>query len=275
MGSFRGHAIPGSFFLFFGFWWSVKYILKYVCKKNKKTCFLGSRAGFQRLEIIEGLIKISMSLFGMTAEQFVPDGPHLNLYNYEEKHWDHLMGWQHATMYFFFGLSGLIDILCFTTHTLPVSLSKMMLSNAFFVEGFIFYFHTHGREMLDIYIHQLLFLSIIGAAIFIFLEFFFRSNIVLELLRSSFVLLQGSWFWQIAFVLYPLNGGPEWNQTDHGNMLFLTICFCWHYAFTYFILGMNYAFITWLIRSKLKKTFPSDMRLLKNTERDQESEEEI
>lgn len=50
---------------------------------------------------------------------------------------------------------------------------------------------------------------------------------------------------QIGFVLYPPSGGPAWDLVDHENILFLTICFCWHYAITIVIVGMNYAFITW------------------------------
>jgi len=64
MGNFKGHALPGSFFLLFGLWWSVKYPLKYVCRKNKSACYLGSRAGFQRLEFVEGIIKAVFALIG-------------------------------------------------------------------------------------------------------------------------------------------------------------------------------------------------------------------
>lgn len=71
----------------------------------------------------------------MVAEQFVPDGPHLKLYNYEEKHWDHLMNWQHATMYLFYGISGLVDIVSHGTNALPVAMDRMMLSLAVFIEG--------------------------------------------------------------------------------------------------------------------------------------------
>lgn len=71
----------------------------------------------------------------MVAEQFVPDGPHLKLYNYEEKHWDHLMNWQHATMYLFYGVSGLVDIVAHGTNALPVAMDRMMLSLAVFIEG--------------------------------------------------------------------------------------------------------------------------------------------
>ncbi|XP_007943973.1 transmembrane protein 45A [Orycteropus afer afer] len=274
MGSFKGHALPGSFFYFMGLWWSTKYTLKYACKKYKKTYYLGSKTLFHRIEILEGAILIGMALTGMTGEQFIPGGPYLTLYDYKEGQWNKLLGWHHCTMYFFFGLVGVTNILCYTSRSLPASLAKLMLSNAFFVEAFIFYNHTHGRDMLDIFVHQLLVLVIIVTGLFVFIDFM-RTNIILELLYSSFILLQGSWFWQVAFVLYPPSGGPAWEPMDHDNILFLTICFCWHYAFGLIVIGLNYAFINWLVKSKLKRFCPSEVGLLKNTEREQESEEEM
>ena len=50
---------------------------------------------------------------------------------------------------------------------------------------------------------------------------------------------------QIGFVLYPLNGGPPWDLADHNNIMFLTMCFCWHYATAIVITGAIYAFVTW------------------------------
>lgn len=50
---------------------------------------------------------------------------------------------------------------------------------------------------------------------------------------------------QIGFVLYPPNGSPEWNQMDHTNMMFLTMCYCWHYAFAFLILAVNYTIVSW------------------------------
>lgn len=211
----------------------------------------------------------------MAGEQFVPGGPNLMLYDYKQGHWNQLLGWHHFTMYFFFGLFGVANILCFTISSLPVSLTKLVLSNALFVEAFIFYNHTHGREILDIFVHQLLVLVIFLTGLVAFLEFLVRNNVLLELLRSSLILLQGSWFFQIGFVLYPPSGGPAWDLVDHENILFLTICFCWHYAITIVIVGMNYAFITWLVKSRLKRLCSSEVGLLKNAEREQESEEEM
>ncbi|XP_023365496.1 transmembrane protein 45A [Otolemur garnettii] len=179
----------------------------------------------------------------MVGEQFLSGGPYLTLY--KEGQWQQLTSWHHSTMYFFFGLFGVAEILCFAISSLPASLPKFMLSNALFVEGFIFYNHTHGREMLDIFVHQLLVLVVLLTGLVAFMEFLLRGNVLVELLRESLILLQGTWFWQIAFVLYPLNGGHVWDPTDHDNILFLTICFCWHYALSFIIIGVNYAFITW------------------------------
>lgn len=52
--------------------------------------------------------------------------------------------------------------------------------------------------MLDVHVHQLLLFAIFGAAVCIFLEVFFCGSIVLEMLRTSLCILQGSWFWQVG-----------------------------------------------------------------------------
>ncbi|XP_041067275.1 transmembrane protein 45A isoform X2 [Carcharodon carcharias] len=275
MGNFKGHALPGSFFLLFGLWWSVKYPMRYLCRKNKSVCYLVSISGHRRLDIIEGIVKASFALIGMIAEQFVPDGPHMKLYDYEEKHWDHLMNWQHATMYLFYGISGIVDIIVHITPAVPLALDRLMLAIAVFIEGFLFYYHVHGRAMLDIHVHILLLVAVFGGSISIFLEVFLRGNIVLELLRTSLCILQGSWFWQIGFVLYPPNGSPEWDQTSHDNMMFITMCYCWHYAFSLLIVAVSYAIVSWVIHTKLKQVEPMEMGLLKSFEKDQEAEEEI
>uniref|UniRef100_A0A8C5QRN5 Transmembrane protein 45B n=1 Tax=Leptobrachium leishanense TaxID=445787 RepID=A0A8C5QRN5_9ANUR len=200
MANFKGHALPGSFFLIFGFWWSVKYPFKHACRKNRKVCSSGSKVGLQRMEIIEGATKAAFALIGMIAEQFVPDGPHLRLYNYEEKQWSHLMNWQHSTMYLFYGISGIVDIITHTTKVVPVAIDRLMLSIAVFIEGFLFYYHVHGRAMLDVHIHLLLLVAVFAGALCVFLEVFHRGNIILELFRTSLCILQGSWFWQVGMI---------------------------------------------------------------------------
>ncbi|KAM7248137.1 hypothetical protein CapIbe_000176 [Capra ibex] len=246
MGNFKGHALPGSCLFILGIWWTIKCILKYAFKKQKRTSYLDSKALFRRIEILEGIVLVGMALTGILGEQFLPGGPHLTLYDYQEGQWVQLLSWQHFTMYFFFGLLGVTNILSSTIISLPASFSKLMLSNALFVEAFVFYNHIHGREMLDIFVHKLLVLVIFSTGLVAFLELFIQANITVELLRTSLFLLHGSWFWQIGFVLYPPSGGPAWDLVDHDNVMFLSICFCWHYATAIIIVGAIYAFVTWL-----------------------------
>ncbi|KAG9482060.1 transmembrane protein 45B [Eleutherodactylus coqui] len=244
MANFKGHALPGSFFLVFGLWWSVKYPLKYFNNRMKGKC--RNNMAYRRLELIEGVMKVVFTFIGILAEQFVPDGPHMHLV--QDHSWVKLMNWQHSTMYFFYGLSGIIDILTYFPLNVPQGLDRLSLALAVFIEGLLFYFHVQNRPPLDQHIHSLLLIAVFGGSISIMIEVFLKDHIVLEMFRSSLAILQGSWFWQIAFVLYPLGGAPEWDQTDHENIMFITMCFCWHYAVSLIIIAINYMLVYWCMR---------------------------
>ncbi|XP_042272996.1 transmembrane protein 45A [Thunnus albacares] len=276
MGSFKGHALPGSFFLVAGLWWTGKYSLWHATRRNKNigSTRLASRASQRRLEIIESSVILFFSFVGMLLEQFAADGPRLQLYDFEEKHWEDLMNWQHATMYLFFGLAGTVSLVIHTTEAAPLALDRLMLAISFFNEGFLFLYHLHGRSMLDVHVHQLLLYAVFGEALVAFLEVFHRGNIILELLRCTLTLLQGSWFWQIGFVLYPPRG-PEWDMKDHNNMMFITMCYSWHLAFAMLVVSVLYCTVSCVVRSRLKRTPPMEMGLLKPRDRDPESEDEI
>lgn len=44
---------------------------------------------------------------------------------------------------------------------------------------------------------------------------------------------------QIGFVLSPPWGGPGWDDSDSSNLLFLTMCFCWHYIGALAVVAAN------------------------------------
>ncbi|XP_029004789.1 transmembrane protein 45A [Betta splendens] len=275
MGSFKGHVLPGCFFFIAGIWWTGKHSLWHATRRNKSvgSTRLASRASQRRLETAESAVIVFFSLVGMLAEQFAAGGPRLHLYDFAEKHWEQLHNWQHATMYLFFGLAGMVSLVIHATETAPLALDRLMLALAFFNEGFLFLYHLHGRNMLDIHVHQLLLYAVFGGALVSFLEIFHRGNIVLELLRCALTLLQGSWFWQIGFVLYPPRG-PDWDLMDHNNAMFVTMCYSWHLAFAMLVVGVLYCTVSCVVRSRLKRTPPMEMGLLKPRERDPESEDE-
>lgn len=66
MGSFKGHALPGSFFLVAGLWWTGKHSLWHVTRRNKSTGSgrLASRVLQRRLEMMESSVVVFFSFVG-------------------------------------------------------------------------------------------------------------------------------------------------------------------------------------------------------------------
>lgn len=201
----------------------------------------------------------------------------------------------------------------------------------FVLAGFLFLYHLHGRSMLDVHVHQLLLYATFGDAFVAFLEVFHRGNILLELLRCTFTLLQGSWFWQVNLnvcrSLWPvLNNSWHCSLSLFGLRLVLCCTLPMALSGTLRIItiwcsspcvtrgtspspcspwacsiapsagknllhtntttsdsstqGINSlwclsCFLCSVVRSRLKRTPPMEMGLLKPRERDPESEDEI
>ncbi|KAL8173732.1 UNVERIFIED_CONTAM: hypothetical protein K2H54_020758 [Gekko kuhli] len=265
MANFKGHALPGSFFFLFGYWWSVKYPMRYHSRRLNKNGHGNSR--FSHLDAIEGAVKIVCAVIGILAEQFVPDGPHMHLYDGQNRDWVKLTNWQHSTMYLFFGISGVVDVFTYSSAKVPIGLDRLMLSVAVFVEGFLFYFHIMHRPPLDQHVHALLLVITFGGAAILLLEVFLRDNIILELFCSSLALLQGTWFYQIGFVLYPPWGGPSWDVDDHNNVMFITMCFCWHYALVILIVAVNYTLVCCFTQKRWKNSGEPEVKLLLRKQR--------
>ncbi|XP_001365675.1 transmembrane protein 45B [Monodelphis domestica] len=249
MASFKGHALPGSFFLLIGIWWSLKYPFRHLSQKGKSR----KRNLYQKIEIIEAGIRLAFAIIGMLAEQFTPegDGPKLHLYN--DQDWIKLMNWQHTTMYLMYGLSGLMDMLTILFPDVPLGLDRLVMALSAITEGILFYYHVHNRPPLDQHIHFFLLFPLFGGAISIFIEVFLRDNIVLELFRTTLIITHGSWFWQVGFVLYPPFGSPTWDETSHSNIMFITMCFCWHYIVSMVIVAINYS-LTYGLINRMKRS---------------------
>ncbi|XP_040606575.1 transmembrane protein 45A-like isoform X2 [Mesocricetus auratus] len=244
IGDFPGHFLPGVLFFIIALWWIIKNILKHVCEQQKRSSFLLTKEFFIRAEIMEGIVIVGMAIVGITG-LYLMLGKRNQLPD-KESQLVLVLHWHHLAIYFFFAMLGGTKILCFTIRSLPVSLVKLMLSNALFVDGLV-----------------------------AFLELFTKNNLILKLLRSSLTMLHGLWFLQVAFVLYPKNRDHAWDLSDHSNVMFLASCFCFYYALTYFIIGINYALITWLVKWRLSKLCTSETQLLKSPEQQEESENEM
>ena len=79
-------------------------------------------------------------------------------------------------------------------------------------------------------VHVYLLYIIYGCAACIALEAYFRESVALALGRTYFTFLQGTWFCQVGFILYPPSWMFHWNKDDHEQMMIVTVIYCWHYA---------------------------------------------
>ena len=230
MGTFLGHLLPGSFFLGISLWWMLKSFQRYFHSLQKNSpafrstmtypcsCCFGCLRTFE----FEGFTKIALCVVGITGEIITA---------FHDGHFAYLGNGQHATMFFFFALSGLVDVLVHYRVPLPTGIEYMASILAFTVEAVLFNFHLHGRSSLDVVIHKLLLYTIYAAIIALFVEMKFRSQPLAALFRAYCVVVQGTWFIQVGYILYnPLPGAEPWDQEDHDNILLGTMIFAWHMA---------------------------------------------
>uniref|UniRef100_A0A8C6HBF4 Transmembrane protein 45A2 n=1 Tax=Mus spicilegus TaxID=10103 RepID=A0A8C6HBF4_MUSSI len=271
-GDAGGHILPGVFLVTIGLWWSTKSILKYICKQQKRSSSLITPQFLSRAEILEGIVIIVMVLVAMVGQFYWI--VNIKLSPHKEMQEAQLRNWQHIIMYVVLAMLGVTKILCFTISSLPVSLITLMLSNIFFVEAFLIHNHPKSLIVVDSYVHQLLKFSALLAGLAAFIEFLLtKNNVVMELLRSSLTMLQGACFVQIGFILYPKDMEHAWDLNDVNNTITLSIYFGVYYASTYVIIGVNYVLVSWFIKWKLSKLYPSEIQFLKDYEQQEDSED--
>lgn len=234
-----GHVVPGAFFGLFALRWTFCVLQRYHAGRRAA----GTHGGGNHTPYLstltfpcrclphlplEGCLKVTAVAVGMTAEFITA---------FKNGRFTHLGNAQHMTMFFFFGLNGIVDILLHYRAPLPPAADYLSGTLAFCMEGLLFLYHLHGRTPMDVQVHMLLEYVIAGNIIAAVLEMCYRRNVLPALMRCYFTLLQATWFFQAGFILYPPIG-RHWDEHDEGQMMIVTLIFCWHNAAVFvFILG--------------------------------------
>ncbi|GAB1597320.1 transmembrane protein 45B-like [Argonauta hians] len=227
MGTFGGHILPGSFFLIFALWDTIQIYNRYFQCRKRNARFTSTvtfpclcLCGRLKKWPVESILKIVLVFIGISGEVITGwrPGPYIILGN-----------GQHITMFFAFGLAGVVEILLHLKAPIPADVDYIANILALTIELVLFRFHLHGRSELDVLLHILLTYVIIANLTAASIEMKFRHNVLAPLARTYFVMLQGSWFWQVGFILYrPFPGKNPWHGGDHSQMMLATIYFAWH-----------------------------------------------
>ncbi|RWS14039.1 transmembrane protein 45B-like protein, partial [Dinothrombium tinctorium] len=230
MGTFLGHIIPGTFFSLFAVRWLCltfdRYFKVLLRKQYSQECSFRCTAtygcSYCPNKPCEGYLKIVAALFGMISEIFTA---------FKHGRFTEMGNLQHTTMYFFFGFNGFVDVLTFHRFPIPDGADYLTLAIACFVEASLFYFHLHLHTPLELIVHKLLLIAIVASLVSCLIELRYRNNVLSAIFRSMSALLQGTWFYQVGFILYnPIPGAIEWKTESHYEMMLITAIFCWHIA---------------------------------------------
>ena len=210
MGTFGGHAVLGSFFIFAGVWWLIQMLRRYFSCQNNNSIFVSSATFTVNGFPIEPTVKLVCASIGLVVEVGISGNV------------------SHSTMYFFYGLTGIVDLMLFFNFNLPKDLDYVALCVAVMSEGILFKFDFFGyHEGLIIMVHTLLFYILETTLFVLILEMSFKTNIVISLLRPLIFILQGTWFYQIGFILHnPF--GNSWDPNNYQSFMNTATAFTWH-----------------------------------------------
>jgi len=146
---------------------------------------------------------------------------------------------QHSTMYVAFIIASFVDIVTEKSSKLQ-GLDAFCYFVGFTGEAYLFYFHLHGRDMVDVQIHICLVVASAMCGILAVIARWKSSNPIISIAYSLVVMLHGTWFLQAGFLMYPpFHEDTPVNLMDPGAMMYVTDLFLAHLLV---LMGLSFYF---------------------------------
>ena len=169
----------------------------------------------------------------------------------------------HSFIYGFFGLGGAVDlVIWYNLAPLPPKFDYLVLSLAFWFEGFLFFFHLNGKDELYVRVHTILYILVfVTALVFLLAAISDQFMNFVGFLKAYLLSLQGTWFYQAGFVLFGTFGTNAWKFSP-SNLELLGIVFAFH-AMAWFVIHLFFHIVCY--RCYIQKHQPS-ARLFEESE---------
>lgn len=234
MGTLEGHLLPGTGFLVFAVYYSLLTSLALLRKQTvlKHPLFPRKLLGHRQVSY-EAVAKMAIPTLGVITEYFYPPGVNrLKMIDWKDPRRPFLFkdNWQHVTMYGFFILSGVVDIV---SQAKParwsVKLERAAEALAFYVLVLLMITHIENKSTMEIRVHLLLMLPAFLLALILTVEVWVPDNAPLWIFKCWMGLVLSTWMLQICEMYIPFSGQP-WGADNLLDLAFLTIFFCWHLA---------------------------------------------
>lgn len=253
MHHFVGYILPGAIFSILGLRWASQLVWEWtqqvivsefqilglpVPPKRKGSC---CKAAFSLPW--EGIVKLILTGLGIMVS-VIAAAP-------QQQDSEYVTNIRYATIYLFFALSGLVDILVYYCgySILPEGIQSMSLSLSFIVEGILYAMRLRFERYIEQQIHVLLIMAIFTCSVACVLEVLYDNRLV-KFSRAYLCILQGTWLIHGGCIMQGRGSSPA--QTYPDSLEWVSILFSWHVA------GNFILFVGCLLLSKqvaLSETF--------------------
>ncbi|CAF0947710.1 unnamed protein product [Didymodactylos carnosus] len=270
MGTLMGHILPGAFFIIFAIWWGFALAVKYfhVRHPTKKTLKFRSSTTFSCFCCpnipFESYLKLAFISIGILGEA-ITGLKHPYDDTLQKRQWRFVeVNAQHITMFFSFGFASFFEILVHSQrYDLPEGIEYVTNILAYAIEGFLFKFHLHGRDEIDIHVHTLLVYAISLCVLAGIWEYCRPNQILATYARIAFTFLQGTWFCEAGFILYPPYDSPNWKWVaSHSQILIITLTFIWHLLLILIFLLLQTTVVWCILKRRYKNNLNYNYQLL-------------